>query len=279
MIELKKVTKKFGSLVAVDKLDLKIEEGEIFGLLGPNGAGKTTTIRMITTLAKPTSGQVVINGFDMHRDLIQVKAQIGVVPQHLNLDGELTVWENLELHGRLHKMPGQERAERIKELLAFTELSDRAQEKVAKLSGGMKRKLMIARGMLHQPKILFLDEPTVGLDPHTRRKIWDLIRKMNDMKLTVLLTTHYIEEAEALCHRVGLIDKGKLIALGTPEELKEQVGNIVVESRSNGDTEYQFFSGREEAVNAAGKLQGEIIIRKSNLEDVFIKLTDRKVGE
>lgn len=278
MIELKGVTKKFGTRLAVDNLDLKIDKGEIFGLLGPNGAGKTTTIRMLTTLARPTGGQVLINGFDLHRDLTQVKAQIGVVPQNLNLDGELTVWDNLELHGRLHKMPRPERQVRIKQLLAFTELTDRAQEQVAKLSGGMKRKLMIARAMLHQPKILFLDEPTVGLDPHTRRKIWDLIRKMNELELTVLLTTHYIEEAEALCHRVGLIDQGKLIALGTPEELKNKVGNIVVENRNKGETEYQFFADRKEAVDAIGNLRGEIVIRESNLEDVFIKLTQRKVG-
>jgi ABC-2 type transport system ATP-binding protein len=279
MIELKGITKEFKSLTAVDNLDLKIEKGEIFGLLGPNGAGKTTTIRMLTTLARPTSGQVLINGFDLNRELAQVKAQIGVVQQHMNVDIELTVWENLELHGRLHKMPKAERRQRIDELLEFIEMKDRAEDRAAVLSGGMKRKLMITRALMHKPKILFLDEPTVGLDVHSRRKMWDLIRKMNEMGLTVLLTTHYIEEAEALCHRVGLIDQGKLITLGTPDELKQQVGKIVVESLTNGTTDYQFFPDREAAASVAGNLEGKVIIREANLEDVFVKLTNHKVGE
>ena len=234
---------------------------------------------MLTTLALPSSGQIIISGYDVKRELTQVKAQIGVVPQHMNVDNELTVWENLELHGRLYKMPKGKRLGRIEELLEFIEMTDRAHDPCGILSGGMKRRLMMARALLHEPKILFLDEPTVGLDAHSRHKIWNLIRKMNEMDLTVLLTTHYIEEAEMLCHRVALIDQGKLVKMGTPDELKMQVGKIVVEQICNGEVTYQFFSGREAAAEYAANLKGKVIIREANLEDVFVKLTKRKVGE
>ncbi|MEW6425538.1 MAG: ATP-binding cassette domain-containing protein [Bacillota bacterium] len=279
MIELRRLTKHYGNIVAVAGLDLEIKKGEIFALLGPNGAGKTTTIRMLTMLTRPTGGAALINGYDVIRDLGKVKKEIGVVPQHMNLDQELTARENLELHGRLHKIPAPERRKRAEELLKYVELQDRAGELVSRFSGGMKRRLMIARALMHSPQILFLDEPTVGLDPQTRRKIWDLIRRMNSEGMTVLLTTHYIEEAEVLCHRVGIMDKGKLIAIGTPGELKQKVGEVVVESFGGRDTGYKFFAGREDALTYARHLEGDVLIRESNLEDVFIELTGHKVGD
>lgn len=277
LIEIRQLTKHYGHIVAVSSLDLEIKEGEIFALLGPNGAGKTTTIRMLTMLTKPTSGAALINGYDVTRELDKVKKEIGVVPQHMNLDQELTAWENLELHGRLYKIPAAERRKRIEELLQYVELEDRARELVSRFSGGMKRRLMIARALMHRPKVLFLDEPTVGLDPQTRRRIWDLIRRMNSEGMTVLLTTHYIEEAEILCHRVGIMDKGKLIALGTPAELKKKVGEVVVESFGGKDTGYRFFSSRQHALEYASQLGGDVLIREANLEDVFVELTGRKV--
>jgi ABC-2 type transport system ATP-binding protein len=277
MIKLKHVSKNFGSVTAVNNLNLHIARGEIFGLLGPNGAGKTTTIRMLTTLARPTGGQIVVNGYDMTRDLVDVKRQIGVVPQHMNLDIELTARENLELHCRLHRINRVERRQRIEEMLEFAGLADRADDLAVVLSGGMKRRLMIARALMHRPSILFLDEPTVGLDPHSRRGIWDLMKNMNTEGMTVLLTTHYIEEAEALCHRVGLINQGQLIALGSPRELLQRIGEIVVEYTVDGSTKNKFFSNREDAMAFAAGIKGNVLIREGNLEDVFVELTNRKV--
>jgi ABC-2 type transport system ATP-binding protein len=279
VIELQQLAKTYGNIRAVTGLDLQIARGEIFGLLGPNGAGKTTTIRMLTMLTRPSAGRALISGYEITRDLSKVKKEIGVVPQHMNLDQELTAWENLELHGRLHKMPRGERHRRIKELLEYVGLVDRAGDLVSKFSGGMKRRLMIARALMHYPHVLFLDEPTVGLDPQTRRRIWDLIRRMNGEGMTVLLTTHYIEEAEVLCHRVGIMDRGRLIALGTPRELKQRIGEVVVETLYRGDTSCSFFKSREEAIRYAGTLAGNVAIRESNLEDVFVELTGRKVGD
>ncbi|BCV21697.1 ABC transporter ATP-binding protein [Moorella sp. Hama-1] len=279
MIAIQGLSKHYGNIVAVAGLNLQIKSGEIFGLLGPNGAGKTTTVRMLTMLTRPSSGRALINGCDVTRDLSKVKQAIGVVPQQMNLDQELTARENLELHGRLHKMPAKERQARIKELLTYVELEERADDLVSKFSGGMKRRLMIARALMHRPRVLFLDEPTVGLDPQTRRKIWDLIRRMNTEGMTVLLTTHYIEEAELLCHRVGIMDRGQLIALGTPGELKYKVGEVAVESFASTETGYKLFSFREEAVDYARKVTGNVLIRATNLEDVFIELTGRKVND
>lgn len=279
MIQLQQLSKDYAGIKAVVSLSLEIKKGEIFGLLGPNGAGKTTTIRMLTMLTKPSGGKAFINRYEVTRDLLEVKKEIGVVPQHMNLDIEMTTWENLELHGRLHKMPKDDRRQRIQELLDYVELSGRAGDLVGKLSGGMKRRLMIARALMHYPHVLFLDEPTVGLDPQTRRRLWDLIRRMNNDGMTVLLTTHYIEEAEMLCHRVGIMERGQLIALGTPEELKKRVGEVVVESLNQGGTEYKFFADREQALKYAGTFKQNVIIRESNLEDVFVELTGHKVGD
>ncbi|WP_094545845.1 ABC transporter ATP-binding protein [Petroclostridium xylanilyticum] len=278
MLVFKNLTKKYGNITAVDNLNLEIEKGEFFGLLGPNGAGKTTTIRMLSTLTAPTSGSISIDGRSMDRNLSEVKVKIGVVPQHTNLEGEMTAWQNLELHGCLYRMPKDARRKRIDELLEFTELSGRANDLVKNFSGGMKRKLMIARALMHKPDILLMDEPTVGLDAAARRKMWDLMKSLNKNGLTVLLTTHYIEEAEILCNRVGLMNEGRLIELDTPKKLVEKVGRFVAECFENGETSSSFFDTRQEAVSYASQIQGSVNIRPSNLEDVFIKLTNRRVG-
>lgn len=278
MIKIDGLVKQFGERTAVNGLNLAIQDGEIFGLLGPNGAGKTTTIRMLTMLTKPTAGNIFYHGTNINGNEEAMKAYIGAVPQHINLDQDLTVGENLELHGRLHHMSRVDRERQIAELLAYVDLSNRIDDKVHTLSGGMKRRLLIARALMHKPKILFLDEPTVALDPQVRRKLWDLIRRMHNDHITVLLTTHYIEEAENLCHRVAIMDKGKLIALDTPANLCNHVGNYVVEWENESERAYRFFSAREEAAAFAGTLQAAALVRKSNLEDVFVEITGRKVN-
>ena len=270
--------KKFGERVAIHKLNLSIEKGEVFGLLGPNGAGKTTFIRMVTMLARPTSGKILINGLDTAEHEQEIKQFIGIVPQHFNLDPDLTIQENLDLHGRLHHMQKNVRKQRSAALLEYVELSDRKNDYIKTLSGGMKRRLMIARALMHQPKVLLLDEPTVGLDPQVRRRLWDLIRRMHHDDITVIVTTHYIEEAENLCNRVAIMEKGKLIALDKPASLCQTIGSYVVEWEEAFERTYKFFNSREEAAAFAGGLTETAVIRKSNLEDVFVELTGRKVS-
>jgi ABC-2 type transport system ATP-binding protein len=279
----KNLTKKYGDIWAVKDLNLQVNKGEIFGFLGPNGAGKTTTIRMLTTLAKPTSGEVWVAGQDALKEPGKVKLAIGVVQQHLTLDLDLNVRENMELHARLHHIHGSERKQRISELIDYVGLTVQSKRMIPELSGGMKKAAMIARALIHHPKVLFLDEPTVGLDVQMRRRIWDLIRRLNSDGTTIFLTTHYIEEAEALCHRVGIVNEGQLIALGKPEELKQKVGLIAVETLVEGKfTRYQYFPDRAAATKYVQNLSPDvktIIIRDSNLEDVFVELTGKKVGE
>ena len=219
MIELRDVKKFFGEVRAVDGLSLTIERGEIFGLLGKNGAGKTTTIKMLTLQLKPTAGEIFFEGRTVRGNEIFIKSLLGVVPQHLNFDQDLTVEENLELHARLHHLPKVERCERIDELLRFVELEKVRRSFVRQLSGGMKRRLLIIRAMIHRPKILFLDEPTVALDPQVRRKIWEMITDLKAQGITIVLTTHYIEEAEFLCDRVAILNRGRRVALDTTENL------------------------------------------------------------
>jgi len=271
------VTKKYGTVTAVDNLNLEIPKGEFFGLLGPNGAGKTTTVRMLSTLTAPTSGSILVDGRQVDRNLTEIKAKIGVVPQHMNLETEMTAWQNLELHGCLYGLQKDIRQKRIDELLEFTNLSDRANEMVKNFSGGMKRKLMIARALMHEPEILLMDEPTVGLDAAVRRKMWDLMKGLNKNGLTVVLTTHYIEEAEILCSRVGLMHGGKLVELDAPQKLIQKTGAFVLEYFENGGTRSRFFNTRQEAIESAAGMEGSVNIRPANLEDTFIKLTKRKV--
>ena len=229
MIELRELTKVFqhkdkagrqAEKTAVDHLSLSVKRGEIFGLLGPNGAGKTTTIRMMTMQLQPTAGEILYDGRSTACEARAIKSMLGIVPQQVNFDQDLTVYENLDLHARLHRMSGAERRARIEELLNSVELSEVRNDGVRRLSGGMKRRLLIIRALIHRPAILFLDEPTVALDPQVRRHIWTLVKKMAGRGVTVFLTTHYIEEAEALCGRVAILGKGKLLDLDTPANLR-----------------------------------------------------------
>jgi len=274
------LTKEYSGRTVIDGLDLSVGQGELFGFLGPNGAGKTTTIRILTTLTKPSEGRVSINGFDVVEKPARVKAEFGIVQQHLSLNRDLSISENLELHARLHHLSPPERNKRISDLLDYVELSDYADYLVDDVSGGMKRRAMIARALIHGPRLLFLDEPTVGLDAQTRRRVWDLIRKMNSDGTTVFLTTHYIEEAEALCDRIGIIHHGRLIAVGAPMSLRQKLGMVTVEMQSNGNgTEYKYFPDRNMAAEYISGLPGtkKVLMRESNLEDVFVEMTGQKV--
>ncbi|MBS3807102.1 MAG: ATP-binding cassette domain-containing protein [Bacteroidales bacterium] len=235
LIKVEQLIKRFDDLVAVDRVNFAIEEGEIFGFLGPNGAGKTTTLSILSTLLKPTSGKAWVNGYDVETQKSQVRQSIGVVFQDPTLDEELTARENMDIHGRLYGM--KHRREKIDALLNLVELDNRKNQLVKQFSGGMKRRLEIARGLLHEPRILFLDEPTLGLDPQTRNHLWDYIRELNQKKgVTIILTTHYMDEAEKLSDRVAIIDHGRIIALDTPGALKEQLGGsmIRIESHESG---------------------------------------------
>jgi ABC-2 type transport system ATP-binding protein len=283
IIETEKLTKRYGAISAIEDLDLRVYAGEIFGFLGPNGAGKTTTIRVLTTLTKPSSGRALVSGFDVVKEPDKVKKVIGVVQQHLSLDRDLTVRENMEFRARLRGISSSERKKRIDELLDYVGLTEDANRIVEELSGGMKKRVSIVSSLMHRPKVLFLDEPTVGLDAQTRRRLWELIRRLSLDGTTIFLTTHYIEEAEALCQRVGIIHQGRLIALGKPLELRQKLGLVTVETLvNNKETRYQYFADRAEASRYVQNLPPDvktIIIRESNLEDVFVEQTGQKVGD
>jgi ABC-2 type transport system ATP-binding protein len=230
MIHVEHLVKNYGSFTAVGDISFDVEAGEIFAFLGPNGAGKTTTIKILTTLLKPTSGSVEIDGLDPTVHQNEVRKRFGIVFQDPSLDDELTAYENMDIHGVLYKVPRRIRVERIKSLLKLVELWDRRNDRAKTFSGGMRRRLEIARGLLHTPKILFLDEPTLGLDPQTRNHLWSHVRKLNEEeRVTVFLTTHYMEEAERVARRIAIIDHGRIVAQGSPEELKTQTGSETLE--------------------------------------------------
>lgn len=221
IIDVHNLTKKFKDFIAVDDISFSVKQGEIFAFLGPNGAGKTTTIKMLTTLLHPTSGQILINGFNPQQDKNEVRKSFGIVFQDPSLDDELSALENLEFHGAFYAVPKKIRGERIQHLLPLVELWDRRHDLVKTFSGGMKRRLEIARGLIHHPKILFLDEPTLGLDPQTRKQLWGHIVKLNKEEgMTVFLTTHYMEEAEKIAQHIAIIDHGKILRYGSAAELK-----------------------------------------------------------
>lgn len=233
MIIIRDLVKQYQNLTAVDNLSLDICNNEVFGLLGQNGAGKTTIIHMLATLLKPTSGSATVNGFDIVKEPAKVRASIGIVFQAPSSDDMLTGYENLKLHSLLYNVPRKIREKRISDVLELVDLTERQHDQVKKYSGGMRRRLEIARGILHKPKILFLDEPTLGLDPRSRESMWKYIRKLvQEEKITIILTTHYMEEADFLCDRIGILDRGKIIALDTPSQLKEIVsGNDIIKLR------------------------------------------------
>jgi len=278
-VSLQNVYKVYNQVSVVNDLSFEIEAGEMFGLLGPNGAGKSTTIRMLITLTQATSGKIEIAGYDVSHFPLQVKRNIGVVLQQISVDGDLTVWENMEFHGRMHHIPNPQRQNLIDQGLEYVELSDRKQALVKTLSGGMKRRLQIARALLHQPQILFLDEPTVGLDPQTRRRLWEIIRDLNRQGMTILLTTHYMEEVEFLCNRIGIMEAGKLIELGTLEQFRANYGQGVVVKQVGDRLEYQFFQDLKAANAYLDSLPDKtgMMSRASNLEDIFVELTGHKL--
>ncbi len=276
MIEAIGLNKNYARIRAVDQVTFTIPQGEVFGLLGPNGAGKTTILRILTTLTRPDSGQCRVDGFDVTKNPLPVRRQIGVVPQENNLDRELTTFQNLLLYGWLHRV--KDLAVEIEAKLKMVDLWERRDSIVSGFSSGMQRRLLLARALLPGPAILFLDEPSIGLDPQIRRQLWDLIRKTKIEGRTVILTTHYIEEAQALCDRVGILAKGRLIALDTPDRLMTRVGEFVVESiTAEGKLIQHICRDREEAHRIARSREDGVTIRRTNLEDVFIKLTGERI--
>jgi ABC-2 type transport system ATP-binding protein len=307
-IEVENLVRKFGDFTAVDNLSFNIKKGEVFGLLGPNGAGKTTTISMLSTMLPPSSGKAYVSGFDIKKDQDNVRKSIGIVFQDQSLDEELTAYENMDFHGRLYRIPKSTRQKKINELLKLVELYDKKDNFVKTYSGGMRRRLEIARGLLHEPKVLFLDEPTLGLDPQTRNHLWDYIDKLNKEKgITIILTTHYMEEADKLCHRIAIIDKGTIIAMDSSGNLKNDIGGDVITIVSpQRDALYSAIKSIPEIknielhdssitigiqnaekhvahiVNVASGNNIEITslsIHKPTLEDVFLHFTGRTIRE
>jgi ABC-2 type transport system ATP-binding protein len=302
IIETKNLTKKYNNLFAVDNLNLQIEEGEIFGLLGPNGAGKTTTLLMLTTLKQPTSGTATINNFDIIKQPDKVRKSIGIVFQDPSSDEILTGYENLKLHGWLYDMPDNLREQRIKEVLELVDLTDRKDDRVKKYSGGMRRRLELARGLMHHPTVLFLDEPTLGLDPQSRDVIWKYIEKLaKEKKITIIITTHYMDEADKLCNRLAIIDHGKIVVLGTPKDLKKILGGDIIRLKAENLDEEVFKNltyvkniskcdnelcltveeankHLQEILRITGKVDS-VEIRSPTLDDVFLYHTGRGIRE
>lgn len=306
IISVQNLTKKFGNFEALKGISFELEEGEVFGLLGPNGAGKTTTLSILYTMLAPTSGKATVNGFDVIQHPHDVRKSIGVVFQDPSLDLDLTARENLQLHARLYHLPKNEIKDRIKWALEIVDLSEHADREVKKYSGGMKRRLEIARSLMHTPKILFLDEPTLGLDPQTRRKLWEYISKLNkEKKLTIILTTHYMDEADELCQRIAIVDKGKIVAMDSSTNLKKQMKGDTIDIESSNNSfftqktipfakEIKLHDGHVTITveNAEKSLSEVVLIAKQNkvdvhniqmhkpsLEDVFLHFTGHTLRE
>jgi len=281
IIEVRDLVVKFGDFTAVDGISFDVKEGEIFGFLGPNGAGKTTSIRTITTLLKYASGSVSIDGHDTRNDYLEARKLIGIAQQHISLDKDLTVRQNLKHHAIMHKIPRKDIDRIVNETADILELGEFMDSKVMNLSGGWKRKASIVCAIIHQPKILLLDEPTAGLDTRSRYMLWDLVRMLNANGTTIFLTTHYIEEAESLCDRVAILDRGKLSAVGTIDDLRESIGKVTVDtSYDDGKRRLEYFDDIDSAKAFAQGLGDSMYnIRKTTLEDVFLKVTGNKEGD
>ena len=277
IIELSEVTKRFGNVQALDGLNLVVPDGGVFAFLGPNGAGKTTTIRILNGLTRLDSGTARIAGVNIADEPEKIKQLCGLASQNINLDSELTVAENLEFHGRLYGLSYTERKLATQEFLEYVEMADRAKTLVKGLSGGLKRRLMLARALLHRPRLLFLDEPSAGLDPAIRRRIWNLIKKVCKDGVTVFLTTHYIEEAEFLADQVGFIHQGKLATVGSPAEEMAKIGQWAVDRLGESDLETRYFGNHGEANAYIRNISGEATLRRVNLEDAFLSLTGKRV--
>lgn len=280
IIRCKELVKRFGKFTAVDGIDLDVKEGEIYGFLGPNGAGKTTTVRMLTTIDVPDEGKVWIGGYETHSEFIEARKLLGIIQQQHSLDKDLTVKENIIHHALMENLSWKESHKRMNELADLMKLHDYMNKKVMYLSGGWKKRVAIVCSLIHTPKVLFMDEPTTGLDTQSRNMLWKLIRNINKAGTTIFLTTHYIFEAESLCDRIGIINKGKIIAEGTPKELKAKVGNftlVTVDPDGNESTTY--FQDLAHAKNASLEVpqDSSISIRRTNLEDVFLELTGRRM--
>ena len=271
MIEIKNLTKKFGDFTAVDSLNLTIETGEFFGLLGPNGAGKTTTISLLSTLLLPTSGEILIDGETLSRKRSDLKRKLSVITQEYSMRQAMNMDEIMEYQGRLYYMPLKKIREKSEELLEFCGLIDYRKRSVRKLSGGMKRKLMVCRALLTDPEILLLDEPTAGMDAISRRQMWNLLHKLNDRGLTILLTTHYIEEAQSLCHRVALMNHGKLNEIDSPSNLIGKLGAYAVDVFREEGVKSRYFHERGEAIRYLSEIREKSALRDTTLEDVFIE--------
>lgn len=278
MIELSGLTKRFGTFTAVDHMDLTIESGEFFGLLGPNGAGKTTTIGMLSTLLLPTAGEIRINGEPLTRQRKEIKRKVSVVTQEYSMRQDMNMDEIMEYQGRLYYMPVREIRARTEELFAFAGLAGHRGKTVRKLSGGMKRKLMVCRALLTSPELLLLDEPTAGMDAISRRQMWNLLRRLNRQGLTILLTTHYIEEAQSLCGRVALMDGGRLTEVDTPAALIERLGAFAVDELSEDGVRSRYFQRREDAIGCLSGLDGRCALRDTTLEDVFVERVGKKLS-
>ena len=277
MIRIEDLRKDYRNIQALRGVTLRVPRGELFAYLGPNGAGKTTTIRILTGLTRLTGGAAFLNGLDIEKETLSAKQQFGLVPQSANLDQELTVFENLDVHGRLFHMPRDERRRKIDELLGYIDLLDRKRTPAKQLSGGMKRRVMIARALVHSPRILFLDEPTVGLDASIRRRIWALIKKIQQNGTTIFLTTHYIEEAEFLADRVAFLDEGAIAAIDTPRHLIARIGAWAIDRVSEGEMETRYFDTQDDARAYVAAQQDSFSLRRVNLEDAFLALTGKKV--
>lgn len=280
MIEIQHISKIYPGAKgkALDDVSLTIPSGEFFGLLGPNGAGKTTLISILSTLLLPADGQIRIDGEVLSRQRGDIKRKLSLITQHNSLRNDMTLDQIMELQGRLYAMPRQEIKARSEELLAFCGLLEHRKKIVRKLSGGMKRKLMLCRALLTSPEILILDEPTIGLDPASRRQMWDLLKTLNRQGMTILLTTHYIDEAQYLCQRIALIEQGKVARLDTPDALIRELGEVAIDEFNGDHTKSAFFPGKGAAMEYAATLENKFILRNTTLEDVFLNVVGHGLG-